>query len=287
MTRDSELVGLLEDYLDDVEGHTYLPDTTRDAIRARLPLTSQRPAWWPGWRSPEMNTMMKYGLGAVAAVLVAVVGIQLFAPGGGIGAPTATPSSAIPTAEASLEASTIVIGEGVLSHARVSTLRPAGWSFESNFAGKETGPNGIGFSAWTNVGVHQDPCRWDDEAIDYSGNPTVEEIVAALVAQPGRDPSTPTRTSLGGWPAMRVELRVPSTLDISTCDRGRYKAWTDLSDPNGGNWNHESGQFDVIYVVDVDGGPVVVDDWYHASTTRTDLGELEAVLESMVIDVQD
>lgn len=76
MTRESDLIGLIEGYLDDVDGHTFLPDTTRDAIRARLPSTSQRPAWWPGWRFPEMNTIMKYGLGAAAAVAaVAVIGL--------------------------------------------------------------------------------------------------------------------------------------------------------------------------------------------------------------------
>ena len=234
-----------------------------------------------------MNTITKYALGAAAAVLVAIIGFTVLNGGGGnigSGDPTDTPD---PTPAASVEASTIVIGEGLLSHARVTTLRPDGWSLEANFAGKETGRNGIGFSAWTNVGVHQDPCAWEGEEMDLSANPTVDEIMAALVAQPGRDPSNPTRTSLGGWPAVRVELRVPPTLDISSCDQGRYKAWTDLSDPSGGNWNHEGGQFDVIYVVDVDGGPVIIDDWYHASTSDSDLGELEAVLESMVIDLPD
>ena len=286
MTRDPELIGLIEGYLDDFEGHTPLPDATRDAIRARLPSTPQRPAWWPGWRFLDMNTITKYALAAAAAVVVALGGFQLLQPTRGLGAADTTPlADPTPTVAATPAVAPIVIGDGLLSHVQVSTVRPEGWSLESNFAGKETGTLGIGFSAWTNVGVHRDPCAWEDDVL--SANPTVEEIVAALVAQPGRDPSTPTTTTLGGWPAMRVELRVPSTLDISSCDQGRYKAWTDLSDPNGGNWNHVSGQFDVIYVVDVDGGPVIIDDWYHASTSDSDLGELEAVLESMVIDVQD
>lgn len=237
-----------------------------------------------------MNGIMKISLAVAAVAVAAVLGINYLASanvgGPGLGDPTPT-ADPTPVAAATPAAATIVIGEGLLSHARVTAERPEGWSLESNFAGKQTGPDGIGFSAWTNVGVHQDPCAWEDDEMDLSANPTVEEIMAALVVQPGRDPSPPTRTSLGGWPAMRVELRVPSTLDISSCDQGRYKAWTDLSDPNGGNWNHESGQFDVIYVVDVDGGPVVIDDWYHDSTTDSDLGELEAVLDSMVIDLQD
>lgn len=84
MTRDPDLIGLIEGYLDDFEGHTPLPDATRDEIRARLPSTMQRPAWWPGWRFVSMNTATKYALGAAAAVLVAIVGLQVL-NGGNVG----------------------------------------------------------------------------------------------------------------------------------------------------------------------------------------------------------
>jgi hypothetical protein len=95
MTRDTDLIGLIEGYLDDFEGHTPLPDATRDAIRARLPSTMQRPAWWPGWRFLGMNTAIKYVLGAAAAVLVAIVGLTVL-NGGNVGAapePTEFPDS--------------------------------------------------------------------------------------------------------------------------------------------------------------------------------------------------
>ena len=56
MTRDDDFIGQLEGYLDEYEGSTPLPDEVRDAIRAQLPSTQQRPAWWPAWRFPEMNS---------------------------------------------------------------------------------------------------------------------------------------------------------------------------------------------------------------------------------------
>ena len=97
MTRDPDFIGLLEGYLDEFEGHTPLPDATRDAIRARLPSMTQRPAWWPGWRLPEMNTMTRVGLGAVAAIAaVAIVSITAL-NGGNVGAapvPTEEPDTA-------------------------------------------------------------------------------------------------------------------------------------------------------------------------------------------------
>lgn len=97
MTRDPDFIGLIEDYLDDFEGNTPLPDATRDAIRAQLPSTSQRPAWWPGWRLPEMNTMTRIGLGAAAAIAaVAIVSITALNGGnvGGAPVPTEEPDTA-------------------------------------------------------------------------------------------------------------------------------------------------------------------------------------------------
>jgi len=289
MTRDPDLIGLIEGYLDDFEGHTPLPDAVRDTVRARLPSTTQRPAWWPGWRSIDMNIATKYVLGAAAAVLVALVGIQLTSPGGGFGSsadPTPIVSSApsaVPVPTASTEAAAIVIGEGYLDRVEVSAPRFAGWRLEANFAGKGE----IGFSAWTVDAVYPDPCQWEDERLDLSRPPTVDEIVTALVAQAGRDPSRPAEVTLGGMPATRFELVTPADLDIATCDQGRYKAWTERSDPGGGNWNHQPGQMDIIYVVDVDGGPVVVDIWRQPSTSGADLGELESVVEAMEIDLRD
>ena len=282
MTRDSELIGLIEGYLDDVEGHTYLPDSSRDAIRAQLPSTTQRPPWWPGWRFPDMNTMMKYGLGAAAAVVVAILGVQLFGSGAGIGCPPAATPTVAPTPTAEPEAM-LVIGEGMLTDAEVTTPKPDGWTLEANFANKDgTATDGIGYSAWTTVAVHADPCRWADDDMSSSAVPTVEDIVAGLLEQRGRDPRPPTQVTLGGWSATRIELITPAELDISTCDQGRYKAWTDVSDPEGGNWNHQSGQYDVVHVVDVDGTPVVIDAWYNPSTSAADLAELESLLAAMV-----
>ncbi len=285
MTRDSDLIGQVEDYLDAFEGFTPLPDATRHAIRARLHSTSQRPAWWPGWRFLEMNSSVRMALAGAAVVVVAILGIQLLGPEGGIGGPSETTPTVDPTP--SPEAEAMVIGEGFLAHAEVTTPRPDGWTLEANFANKDgTDPDGMGYSAWTTDAVYRDPCRWHGGVIELSSDPTVDEIVAALVVQTGRDPSTPKDVVLGGRPATRLELVTPAGLDISTCDSGQYKAWTDTSDPSGGNWNHQSGQLDVIYVVDVEGGPVVIDAWYNPSTSPADLSELESLLAAMTIDSQ-
>ena len=76
MTHNDEFIGQLEGYLDEYEGSTPLPEDVRDAIRAELPLTRQRPAWWPARRFPEMNNMAKLGLAAAAVVVAALLGFN-------------------------------------------------------------------------------------------------------------------------------------------------------------------------------------------------------------------
>ena len=76
MSHDDRFIGQLEDYLEEFDGVTPLPDRVRDAIRAELPSARQvRPK--PGLR--RMFTMLSFasagarvGL-AAAAIIVAVV----------------------------------------------------------------------------------------------------------------------------------------------------------------------------------------------------------------------
>ncbi|MEO7294741.1 MAG: hypothetical protein ABIZ57_01255, partial [Candidatus Limnocylindria bacterium] len=81
MTRQDEFTAQLEDYLDEYEGSTPLPEDVRNAIRAQLPSIHQRPAWWPARRFPEMNNTAKLALAAAAVVVAALVGIRYLLPG--------------------------------------------------------------------------------------------------------------------------------------------------------------------------------------------------------------
>ena len=97
---------LIREFLE--EGRNELPDRAYDAVRAQIDHTRQRVFIGP-WRFNLMNTYARYAIGAGAIVLVALLGIQLFSLGGGVGkstpspAPTATPAptptpTAAPTA---------------------------------------------------------------------------------------------------------------------------------------------------------------------------------------------
>jgi N-acetylneuraminic acid mutarotase len=82
MTRDDEFIGQLEDYLDDFEGVTPLPDAVRNSVRAQLPSTRQtgplsRPNQNVSRRLFSMGMNVRIGLVAAAVLLAGIVGINL------------------------------------------------------------------------------------------------------------------------------------------------------------------------------------------------------------------
>jgi hypothetical protein len=101
MTAHHDLDQRLADFLR--EGPEELPYQSFDTVRDRTEQTGQRVVIGP-WRFPEMNKIVTIGLGAAAAVVLAViVGVQFFGtPSGGTGygaTPTPEPTAtAEPTA---------------------------------------------------------------------------------------------------------------------------------------------------------------------------------------------
>ena len=145
MTRTDEFIGQLEGYLDDYEGNTPLPEPVRDAIRAELPSIRQRPAWWPERRSPEMNTIAKFGLAAAAVVAAALLGYTyIVAPNVGgptFGDPTPSPTpTPPPLGEGPLAAGTYGLTTSDDPSAEItlpagSTITvPAGWEAAGDHA---------------------------------------------------------------------------------------------------------------------------------------------------------
>jgi hypothetical protein len=290
MTRDSELIGLLEDYLDDVEGHTYLPDTTRDAIRARLPLTSQRPAWWPGWRFPEMNTMMKYGLGTAAAVLVAVIaGIAALGGLNNIGAPSTTPVPSPSHTDASLSKLHAGLRQAGTYRANpfipveVLVTMPEGWRGGGDWLvvgpkGAE-GPDGMNIRFGSVSNVFANPFDSGDGFVDPPVGPSVDDLVEAMTSHPDWTVSTPTTTTIDGYAGKIVRMTLPPDLDMPT---GRFMLFQDAT--FGDRWAFEPGQIIDFYIIDVEGERLVLELFSYPETPAADLAERAAMLESMQLD---
>lgn len=102
MTRDDDLIRRLEDYLDEYDGTTPLPERVRDALHAALPRTRQAPAR----RGPlgvltmaSASSTVRLGVAAAAVVAAVVLGAAVLNGSRGdlVGGPPTAAPTAVPT----------------------------------------------------------------------------------------------------------------------------------------------------------------------------------------------
>ncbi len=73
-----------------------------------------------------------------------------------------------------------------------------------------------------------------------------------------------------------MELRTPAGIDLADCDNGQFRSW-------GGRWTNP-GQRDMLWILDVDGVPLVIDASLDAGTSAQDQAETTKIAESTKID---
>jgi hypothetical protein len=158
-----------------------------------------------------------------------------------------------------------------------------------------------GLGVWEVDAVYDDPCHWS--ATDgQSLGPTVDDFVAALLTQPGRTwwiPGTNppasagnhldgpedtriTSVSVDGFSGNRLVLGVPPDIAFDgvvfpDCDEGDFRSWP-------GRFHQAPSQLDDVRVLDVGGTRLIIATTYFPTTSEEDRAELEAMFQS--IDIQ-
>lgn len=255
-----------------------------------------------------MNRFVTIGLGAAAAVVLAVViGMQLLGPEpGGFGdAPSQEPSLAEPTPDPTPEATPEATPEGLLpegplmiltgqaddpegNHPPLTVTIPApGWYGEVGGGiliknEKHEPPDGSGMIIFARQEyiVYGDACNWET-TVPAAPATTVDELVAALSAQGSREASEPVDITLGGYAGKSITLEVPDDVDFTECDAGYGGSWDcggDGMEPCG--YHSGAGEIDTVYILDVDGVIMAWNTKYYAGTPAQDVAELEAIVQS-------
>ena len=175
---------------------------------------------------------------------------------------------------------------GCSDYQRVILTLPAGWaSTDDGLVYKYLHePREVTFSVWTVDQVYADPCHWERSTLSPLDVGLIPRREGGLANQLGRNASEITYVTLGGVFAWRIDLWVPRELDLTTCDRGELRSWTEWDVVDGANFHHAPGQIDVVYMLDVDRRSLVIDATHMPGTSAGDLAELEAILASMIID---
>lgn len=162
---------------------------------------------------------------------------------------------------------------------RITMDVPSGWGGSGDGHVISKGP-GQGISTWVVRNVYADPCAWTGTLLDPPAGSSVDGLVAALAAQKARHASTPTPVTVYGFTGTYMELTTPAGINLADCDGGEFRSWVDW----GGARYTEPGQRDMLWILDVDGVPLVIDAALGEGTTRRDRVERTEIVESTQIE---
>jgi hypothetical protein len=304
MNRDDEFIRQLEDYLDEFEGVTPLPDVVRRSLRLELPSVNQINPGARFKRTVAMLTPVRFAAAAVGVAIIAFVGLRLLPSSGLSGGPSGSatpsrsvsatpPSSAVPSLGVNPGSADYTIGRHSLTVDGISfsfAIEKAGWEPHRTLLISKslTGPQGaeavVYWAAYPD-GSEADPCA--DLANQPNGAP-VADLADAVASAPGTDLYTgPVDVTIGGHAAKYVALTVR---EDSGCDPGFFYKWK--AQTGGAMWTETSvGDTIMVWIVDVGGtrffivaetAAVASGSRPLTSTERAELGEeMRQVVESI------
>ncbi len=293
MSTERDVERIVRSWMD--EGVNALPDRVLDVVLDQLPTTPQRPAPWPARRFSVMTSnVIRIGLAAAVVAALAVVGINLFNGGIGLGDPT--PSDANPTP--SVEAATPSPSSGPARFSSGATMNPGtylisdpfpveiemtlaqgGWTPWTPGVGENVAamfqvspnpPNGRVIVFVIVNSVYADPCKGGSQLVDPG--PTAEDLAAALAAQPNTESTDPVDVTISGYSGVYIDYT-----NVGGC--GTLQRWSSVF----GNREALEGERDQVWILDVEGHRLVIDAASFAGTHEDDLAEMRTIIESLTI----
>jgi hypothetical protein len=212
---------------------------------------------------------------------------------------TVTPGSALPAGGASpgpippLPGGSVEPGRYVFSTSfggavdashRITIDVPDGYGGRYGVAVIKFGTTQTAVSTLAIGDVYADACRWEGRLLDRSAVSSTEDVVAALASQEGLRASTPTDVTVDGFAGTYMERRVPARTDLSRCDLGQVRVYLD---PGGEERYLHPGQLDLLWILDLDGVPLVIDASLDPGTSAQVRAELLQMVESVQIDPRE
>ena len=183
---------------------------------------------------------------------------------------------------------------------RVRVVLGDGWmrASDGTFA-KWSGPSQsrVTIGAWRLGSVHEFPCRWSAGVFaDSQLMRTAEGQARALASWWGQDPGMPPDSNSGiapiatrprsgtlaGFPAWSLEILIPTDFDMSDCDGRHLVLWGSADGRL--RMAIDPGELIRVWVVDVDGEPVVIEGSTFLAGSPGNVNELDHVLDSIVVE---
>lgn len=246
-----------------------------------------------------MSNALKLAIGATAVVVASLVGLNLLSNGTtpGIGAsppssspspsPSPSPSATTPSLplSGSVEPGTYRMYTPTGSTVAVDVTVPAGWQAAyggSNLHIRDDQPDSMNWSRDPFVPfVYADACA--SEGTQAEVGPSVDDLVQALLDQENSEVTGPTDVTLGGYPAVRLDVVIPADLDMTTCRYGAeanlIQIWTNSVEND--YFALGEDRDGIVYIADVEGERVVISADIGPEVTEADMAELDAMIQSI------
>lgn len=166
---------------------------------------------------------------------------------------------------------------------------PDGWiQYKHMFAAKASGVDVMGVSVWDVGKVPLDPCNW--HGTFQTPGPTVNDLVAALLAQRGRHTTTPKDVTFAGYHTRHFEWSAPAhwkvtgDADWAGCDalpsgHQDYIGW--LGNGGGERYALVTGQTDRMWIFTVNGQRMLLDASFSPDATRAQINQMMQVAGSL------
>ena len=281
------------------------PDWVLGSALSTIESRRQRRGLLAPWRFARMTTSMK--LAAAAVVAVSAIAIWQLAPApAGPGGPTSAPTTPAPTASPTLTPARTpapIPADGAMAAGTYFTpplpapddgltllfTVPEGWyGFGRGTIFPDGGP-GIAFQFLDVTSVNNDLCQWQGPEGDVSAGTTVDDLVAALVAQTAYEVSGPVDVSIGGYSGKRVDVVFPAGLFDGTgssapdCDGGVARLWSTKDGELASIYGQAPDEQWQANILDVDGTRLIIVAQDSPVTSDADRAAGQAIIDSMVI----
>jgi hypothetical protein len=192
---------------------------------------------------------------------------------------SASPSAVVShAADAGTDATMVVAGTEVDGEGlHLTVALPPGWTTNGPYAAHDAtfgDPAGAALFLSVVDNTFSDPCGHTPR--NPKVDSTAEAIATALRETPGSIASDPVATTLAGFEATYLELTLDPT---AACGPGDFYWWQDS--PGNYWWSLSPDETLAVWIVEIDGGPVLITARTYHQTSDQVRAELRSALESL------
>jgi hypothetical protein len=134
---------------------------------------------------------------------------------------------------------------------------------------------------WVITGVYLNPCAQSNKVPPRSVRATADAFLQQRLTSPTR----PREVDLAGYHGLYMEVTTPTDLDYDACDDAELNLWEGR--PDGGYWTRMPGMVNRLWILDVDGQPMVIHVAVPPSATGLQIHAMTGIVEAATFETSD